>query len=249
MSDTPPENPPPTRRHRGPHPADAELFAPPCLGGLRQAVADLSWLLSRGYSAKASLKLTGDRYLLRERQRMAAGRAACADGDKDRRLTHQAAAQAMKNRTVMVDAFNLLITIETALSGGVIIRGRDGCRRDLSGVHGSYHAVLETDRALQLAGECFAAFSPAHVCWLLDQPVSNSGRLAARIREIATTMHWPWEARLVMNPDAELKVTANPVITTDSIILDHAVEWINFNEVWLPLVPDAWVIDLSGLPE
>ena len=42
------------RRHRGPHPRDAELFAPAQLETLRTACAELSWLLTRGYSAKAS---------------------------------------------------------------------------------------------------------------------------------------------------------------------------------------------------
>ena len=36
---------PDKRHHRGPHPADAELFAPAAVPRLRDAVADLSWLL------------------------------------------------------------------------------------------------------------------------------------------------------------------------------------------------------------
>jgi uncharacterized protein YyaL (SSP411 family) len=53
---------PDRRRHRGPHPKDPELFAPRHWPTLRRAVADLSWLLGRGYSEKAALKLVGDRY-------------------------------------------------------------------------------------------------------------------------------------------------------------------------------------------
>ena len=59
----------------------------PSLGlpALRQAVADLSWLLERGYAEKSSLKLVGDRYDLLARQRTAVGRCACSDADVARR--------------------------------------------------------------------------------------------------------------------------------------------------------------------
>ena len=58
-------------RHRGAHPQDRELFSGSCCAVLRQATADLSWLLSRGYAQTGSLQLVGDRYSLRERQRNA----------------------------------------------------------------------------------------------------------------------------------------------------------------------------------
>ena len=62
---------PDTRRHRGPHPQDAELFASETHPTLREAVNHLSWLLTRGYAERSSLKLVGDRFGLQERQRRA----------------------------------------------------------------------------------------------------------------------------------------------------------------------------------
>ncbi|HSG88818.1 MAG TPA: DUF434 domain-containing protein, partial [Pseudomonadales bacterium] len=67
------------RRHRGPHPDDARLFAPDTVGPLRTAVGDLSWLFSRGYAERSAVKVVGDRYRLRERQRIALRRSACSD--------------------------------------------------------------------------------------------------------------------------------------------------------------------------
>ena len=61
------------RQHRGPHPADQNLFGNEQLPRLRNAVADLSWLLTRGYAAKAAVKLVGDKNSLTERQRLALG--------------------------------------------------------------------------------------------------------------------------------------------------------------------------------
>ena len=76
---------PDSRTARGPHPKDAECFAPSALPALRQAVAELSWLLERGYPKKAALKLVGDRHALRDRQRMAVQRCAASDQDRARR--------------------------------------------------------------------------------------------------------------------------------------------------------------------
>ena len=62
---------PDTRTHRGPHPEDAKLFAPAAWPALREATAELCWLLSRHYAAPSALKLVGDRHQLSARQRAA----------------------------------------------------------------------------------------------------------------------------------------------------------------------------------
>ena len=77
---------PDARAHRGPDPRDRDAFAPAAWPRLREAVADLSWLLTRGYAEASSLKLVGDRLALTERQRMAVRRCACADAARARRL-------------------------------------------------------------------------------------------------------------------------------------------------------------------
>ena len=119
---------PDTRHHRGAHPADSELFGPDQLVKLRRAVSELSWLLSRGYNMTSSLKLVGDRYGLRERQRLAVGRSSCSDEDRQRRREHRIAIEELRGQPVIVDGFNLMITVEAALSRGPLLVGVDGMR-------------------------------------------------------------------------------------------------------------------------
>jgi len=38
---------------------------------------------------------------------------------------------------------------------------------------------------------------------------------------------WPWDIRLSLNPDAELRQTDQIVVTTDSVILDTCPHWTN----------------------
>jgi hypothetical protein len=238
---------PDTRRHRGAHPADPELFGPDQLAKLRQAVADLCWLLSQGYKIVSSLKLVGDRYGLRERQRLAVSRCACSDQDLQCRKEHCVSVEQLRNQQVIVDGFNLIITIEAALSGGPLLIGIDDCIRDLSSVHGSYRSVEETDRAMVMIGEELQKLAPSSVCWLLDRPVSNSGRLAAKITGLASRRNWPWTVEVVFNPDAAIAASAGVAITSDSSILDRVERWADLKSYLLAReVPDAWVIDLRS---
>ena len=144
---------PDLRKHRGAHPEDRELFAAEQMPVLRNATSELSWLLTRGYSLKSALKLVGDRYMLTERQRLAMSRAACSDQSKERRAGTLISTDAVVGKDLIVDGFNLLITIEAALSGGLLIICRDGCVRDLSSVHGSYRSVDETDNHVNRRGD------------------------------------------------------------------------------------------------
>ena len=232
-------------RHRGPHPNDDRLFAPAWVPILRRATAELSWLLTRGYPPAGSLKLVGDRYALTERQRWAAGRAACPDEQRAHRAATLLPPGALGGQPVSIDGFNLLITLETALSGGVVLRGRDGALRDLSSIHGTYRAVQETDRAIRLAAAVLLPLAPGPVRWLLDQPVSNSGRLAARLRELAPTLGLPWTAEVVLNPDHVLAETTDVVVTSDSVVLDRAGAWLNLAGLALAAEPPRWLLDLS----
>jgi len=236
---------PDTRQHRGAHPADSELFGPDQLAKLRVAVSELSWLLSRGYKMTSSLKLIGDRHGLRERQRLAVSRCACSDQDRQRRKAHCVAVEQLRNQPVIVDGFNLIITVEAALSKGPLFVGVDECIRDLSSVHGSYRSVQETDRAIAMIGEAFQRLAASSVSWLLDRPVSNSGRLAARLADYAVRNNYSWDVQVVFNPDAAIAASPAVAITSDSAVLDRVERWVDFKSYLLAReVPEAWMMDL-----
>jgi len=223
------------------------LFKADQLPKLRRAVTELSWLLSRGYQLTSSLKLVGDRYGLRERQRLAISRSSCAEQDKERRKEHCISVQGLRNESIIIDGFNLIITIEAALGNGPLLIGVDNCIRDLSSVHGSYRSVEETERAICMVGEALQDLSAASVVWLLDRPVSNSGRLAAKIADIARRREWPWQVDVVFNPDSLIKTSRAVAITSDSAILDEVERWSDLKSYLLAeQIPGAWLIDLSG---
>jgi hypothetical protein len=228
------------------HPEDAELFAAHELEQLRAATFDLSWLLDRGYADVSSLKLTGDRYALQQRQRAAVMRCACAEEVAFARRGRMLAPEPLGGAVLDIDGFNVLTTLEVALSGGIVLIGRDGVMRDIAGVHGSYRRVDETVPALEMLAAYTAALGVTACRFLLDRPVSNSGRLAALIESHAQAHGWPFSAHVVQNPDAELVRSTHVVCSADGMVLDRAGRWFNLARQCVEHgVPAARTIDLS----
>jgi hypothetical protein len=234
---------PDTRKHRGPGPQDTTWFGPGAVPVLIEAVADLSWLFSRGYAEASSLKLVGDRHRLVERQRVAVIRSACSDDSLARRHANRVEIGALRGQSLRIDGFNLILTLESALGGGIVLGGRDGCFRDLASVHGTYRRVEETRPALELAARWLSEWGVRPCTWLLDAPVSNSGRLAAMIR--ATNADW--SAEVVPNPDAALATAGDVIATADAGILDRCGVWVNLARLLVEAaVPGAFVNDLGA---
>ncbi len=237
---------PDKRTHRGPHPDDAKLFAPDAVDKLRSAITDFSLLLTKGYAEKSALKLVGDKFSLTERQRLAVMRCACSDQQLAHREKKRVTTKNLEAQSIAVDGYNILITIEAAMSEGFIFEGRDGCYRDLASIHGTYRKVTETIPAVELIGRFIKEAGVRGVLWLLDSPVSNSGRLKTLIGQLAGEKNWSWEIELLPSPDAKLIKTDMIVASSDSVVLDGCRKWFNLaTEIIDRKLSSAKIIDLS----
>jgi hypothetical protein len=230
--------------HRGPHPDDARLFSPKAVPRLRAAARELAWLLGRGYPMAGALELVGSRHQLETRQRMALQRSVCSPAQARARKRRAIARRSVARRSLTIDGFNLIIALEVALSGGLLLEGRDGALRDLAGLRGSYHLVEETDRALTLIGETLAVLRPAEARILLDAPVSNSGRLRGRIADHAAGWSVPVSVELAPGVDG-LVASSAVAVTADSGILDRCGAWLNLARHVVDVrISDAWRVRL-----
>lgn len=238
---------PDKRTHRGPHPADEKLFDAKAIDSLRLAVADYSLLLTKGYAQKSALKLVGDRFSLTERQRLAVMRSSCSDQQWASRKERRVSAETVAGEPIALDGYNVLITVEAAMSEGKIFRGRDGCYRDLASIHGTYRKVDETVPAVRLIGDFLQETGAGEALWLLDSPVSNSGRLKTLIGDLSSKNGWNWRVELLLSPDAELKTIDSIVASSDGVVLDDCKRWFSLAaEIIRRKLPSARVIDLAG---
>jgi len=231
------------RRHRGAAPEDALFDDPGRVEKLRKAVADLSWLRRRGYTPKASAELVGNRYQLTSRERLALSHASWDRSERSGELEPEELA----GMRVCIDGFNLLITLETALGGGVLIRGIDGRIRDLANVHGNYSLRAETEEAIALATVELKRLKVSEVLWYFDRPVSNSGRLAALVRRWGEKLKLATEAKAVDRVDSRLRECEDVVVTADAAILDSGVRWFDLaGRIVAGRIPGARIVDLGS---
>ena len=234
--------------HRGPAAGDGELFSARQVLALRAATRDLCWLLDHGYASHSATELVGNRHNLASRQRMAVGRCACSRDSAELRCRLELLSSELQGRELWLDGYNVLTLIESALAGGVVLQGRDGCFRDIAGIHRRYRKVNETGPALGLIGETACAWGVTCCRWWLDKPVSNSGRLKTFIQETAATAGWNMIVELVFNPDRILWESKEIIATSDSIVLDRCHHWVNLTRHIIETrVREAWLVNLSSI--
>ena len=231
---------------RGSNPNDSAWFTGEALARLAAAHKDVSWLLDRGYKTDSIIEFTGNRYQLSARQRNALKRAASSSIQNERRKSAMLPYEAAKHGCLYIDGFNLIITLEVALSGSPIIKGSDGVLRDLAGLRGTYSLIAQTDKALDLIGRCFRELSVPEAVFYLDSPVSNSGRLKKSILEHAKNWETPVQVVLVPNADV-MFYGMERVVSGDSIVLDRCLSWFNLSlKIIGDYIKDAWIIDFDS---
>jgi len=233
-------------KHRSLAPEDKIFFDAGRVEKLLRAVDDLTCLLRRGYSQKAAAELVGNRYQLLTRERLALIHAAWEQESRN----SPRKPEDLKGCILYIDGFNLLITLETALGGGILIRAIDGCYRDIANVHGNYTFRIETEDAVELAAKAIKALAVEEAIWYFDRPVSNSGRITKFINETAQRLGVPLHAKTANKVDARLKACPNVVVTADAAILDSGIEWFDLAG-WIiehRMSDKPVIIDLSKQP-
>ncbi len=230
---------------RGYDPDDTKIFSKESIAELKIAQEEIQWLLDRGYKLKQIIEFTGNHYLLSSRARTALQRTTSSMAEYEKRRSTMLPFECAKDGCLNIDGFNLIITLEVAMSGSPILLGKDGVYRDLAGLRGTYRIIDKTDTAISLIGKTLQELSVPMVKFYLDSPVSNSGRLKTKILECSEQWGMPVDVDLIPNVDAVL-AGKERIVTGDSIILDECKSWFNLSrKIIEDHIQDAWVVDLE----
>ena len=214
--------------NRGKEAKDDFFFGTPKFKeSLKEALIDMNYLLTRGYSEKNALFTVGTRYKLTSRQQKAVQGMSASNEQLRIRKVKEVVFGALENKTVVIDGFNILILLESTLSNAYIFKGQDHCYRDLSSVHGNYKTVSQTEMAIDLVVNFYNESKLQKLLWIFDKQVSNSGRIKAKIEAKAIEQQVNWNVILEDNADQAL-VNSNQIVTSsDGIVLDKATNWFN----------------------
>ena len=211
---------------RGYVPEDERNFAPEAIHTMQIASFHVRYLINEGYDLKQASTFVGNHFLLSERQRLAIMRSLATDEQLAGRRDRQVQITDLGEKEVWIDGFNTIITLEVMLSEGILFECMDGTIRDLAALRGTYRLIPETSEAVRMMLHILQEARISKAIILLDEPVSNSGRLKALIADIGEEFGFEMDIQILRDVDRSLYGREN-VITSDSVILDHCVSWVN----------------------
>jgi hypothetical protein len=187
---------------------------------LLQAAADFRYLLNRGYPRQASLSLVGNRYALPRPARQLLHRGVFADAVAQARRAKLKPLSALPGQPLALDGHNVLITLESALQGRMLVAADDGFIRDIAQLSRAYRDSPATRHALTLLAACLSRHRLGPLTILYDAPMKKSGELAEQTRRLFADRGLNAEARAVPVPERELLVFAGAVATSDTHLID-----------------------------
>lgn len=187
---------------------------------IKEAAADFRYLLSRGYSRQAALALVGNRYQLNHIARQILHRGVFAPEVAQARRAKLRLLRDLEGQPLGLDGHNLLITLECAIQRLPLVAADDGFIRDVGQVSRAFRASRKTEQALILLGDYLARRQAGPVSVFYDAPMSLSGELARRTRELWTARGLMVEAAAVPVPERELLLYSGPIASSDTALID-----------------------------
>jgi len=187
-----------------------------------EAARDLRYLLERGYHRESALKLIVDKYQLSTNQRLLLYRAvydsSTAANHKQKIIT----SDKIRGSKLAMDGYNVLITVESGLRGGLLVLCDDGFIRDISAVHGKYRITNMTEKALSIILKAVQELKPAETNFFYDAQVSKSGQLASQVRRTLRSAGLTGSAYAVERADISTLDFGDIVATSDSVLISKA---------------------------
>ncbi|MGA9097410.1 MAG: DUF434 domain-containing protein, partial [Methanotrichaceae archaeon] len=104
--------------------------------------------MGRGYPKESAIRFVADHYRLPEWQRFVLVRVVVASSQTSARMAKLVPLEALNRKEILIDGYNVLITVESILEGCPVYLCDDGLLRDIRGIFRSYRQSKITDQAL-----------------------------------------------------------------------------------------------------
>ncbi len=182
------------------------------------ALLDYKYLLNRGYNQKPSLDLVTSHYRLSKWERMVLFRCVHSDRDSSEVCRKKVDPSEICRDRLVIDGFNTLLTIASAIEDDLVYLCDDCFVRDLRSVKFKSFGVDGIKSSALKLMEYVRTLSPLEVTIILDKQVSRSGELRSELSEV---MHG---AEIVLASKADITVLAQGgiVASSDFVILKRA---------------------------
>ena len=215
---------------------------------LLKAASDFRFLLARGYPRRGALDLVGNRYRLEDTARRLLHRGVFAPAAAAARRARLRLLGEAPGLPLGLDGHNVLITLECAGRRLPLVAADDGFIRDVGEISRAFQVSPATDRVLALMADYLTAQTagPLHVFY--DAPLSRSGELARRTREIFSARGLAVEAAAVPVPERGLTDFPGPIATSDTALIDAHTPVVDLAGEIIRRHPE-WPVTALGAPE
>ncbi len=190
-------------------------------GVIDDAAKDLKYLLDRGYNRKTSLDFISGRYQLKKQEKNLLYRYVFSDEEIIRHKYKLIPLNEIRNKKLVVDAYNVLITVEAIADKEKLIEGMDGFLRDFRGVFSSYRFSEKTETALDEILRLLIGYKPEDVLFIFDSQISKSGELAGYTRGRLGDFDIGGDAKTSDSADKEIIELNRITATTDTVIIEN----------------------------
>jgi len=189
----------------------------------KYARKDYCYLLEKHYPQKGIIKLIGDRYALSGTERTMLFRGITTSENCLNRKKKLALVREIKGNVLIVDGYNVMITIGNYLNGNTVFISNDNFLRDAAEMHGKVFRKVMMDQVLGLLLDDLKYLKISDCIIYFDKPVSKSGELAAKVSTEMIKTNIRGHAQTVDSPDFMLKHAKKGFIaTSDSSIIDNS---------------------------
>lgn len=210
--------------------------------GVIEAARDYKHLLNRGYSQKVVLDLVTSRYGLSSVERTLLLR--CIHSDSDVESIRKKHVESVSRMRVVIDGYNVLLTIHTAMEGLSLFLCDDGFVRDL---RKSYRRGILMDRlepVVSLLATELSKLDPDSVTIVLDKNVSHSAQHAEVLRNNVKDL-----VEVVLADKADIRVIGESgiIASSDYVIICRASRIYDLAGHIIKTYYRSRVIDISSI--
>jgi hypothetical protein len=186
-----------------------------------KAVHDLRCLLDRGYPRDSAVNFVSNHYRLPLSERHLLARCVFSEQEAAEHRRKIVDARMVRDRSLSVDGYNVIITLESILTGKKVVRCDDGFVRDLRAIFGKYRTSRATEGAIEDVLKVVVKARPQNVVVFFDKQVSKSGELAGKVRRELMELGLKGDSRAVGGVDFRLR-GFDVVASSDRAVIKRA---------------------------
>jgi len=191
---------------------------------MKDAVHDLRFLLNRGYNRNSAVNFVANKYKLGIKSRNFLVRAVFSLSEAEEHRKKRIDIKKTKGMEIVIDGYNVLITVESALKGKEVILCDDGFVRDTSATFGKYKLSKVTLPAIEKIMKLLKSNAVGRALFIFDSQVSFSGELCRLVREKLAEYELNGGAITSESADYIIIKSKGIVCTSDRAIIKKAVK-------------------------